>query len=171
MKAPIRHGGAAFLLGLALAVSPARGGDVGRSQAAVVDSSVATGSVIASQKNPELAGALSVFLPGLGHIYAGESVKGAVLGGLFVAGIGAVIGSDIGSTHTSIRAGGWMSVSLVGAVYLFALIDAPFAARRANARAGDPHAHILRFESGRATVTVDVALSDRGAGALLTISL
>ena len=89
----------------------------------------------ASPRNPELAGAISIFLPGMGHVYAGERTKGFVLTGLFVAGIGAVIASDIGQTHESIRGGGWLSVGFLSAVYLYALIDAPFAAERENERA------------------------------------
>ena len=87
-----------------------------------------------SARNPELAGALSVFVPGMGHVYAGETTKGWVLTGLFVGGIGAVAASDIGTTHDSIKAGGWLSVTALTAIYLYALIDAPFAAIRYNER-------------------------------------
>ena len=88
----------------------------------------------APARNPELAGALSLFLPGMGHVYAGETTKGWVLMGLFVGSIGAVTAADIGTTHDSIRAGGWLSVTALATVYLYALIDAPFAAIRYNER-------------------------------------
>jgi hypothetical protein len=91
-------------------------------------------AAVPGRKNPELAGAISVLLPGMGHIYAGETTKGWVLTGMFVAGIGAVAASDIGTTHDAIKAGGWLSVTAVTAVYLYALIDAPFAAIRQNER-------------------------------------
>jgi TM2 domain-containing membrane protein YozV len=95
--------------------------------------------VAAGGKNPEIAGTLSVLLPGLGHIYAGEPVKGAVLTGLFGAAIGAAVAVDIGDTPGSIKPAGWLSVIAIGGVYAYALIDAPFAAQRENERSYGDH--------------------------------
>jgi hypothetical protein len=170
MKAPIFHSVIVLFIAVALAPPLAPGGEALHESAARADSGLTVQPSPVDRKNPELAGAFSVILPGLGHVYAGETVKGGVLGGLFIAGIGAVIGSDIGATHTSIRAGGWASVCFVGAVYLYALIDAPFAARRENARPEESHTHFLRFDSSRTAVTIDLALSARGPGALLVIT-
>jgi hypothetical protein len=170
MKASVMQSLIALLLAVALVSPPASGGEALRASAARADSGLTAQPSPVERRNPELAGAFSVILPGLGHIYAGETVKGGVLGGLFVAGIGAVIGSDIGATHNSISAGGWASVCFVGAVYLYALIDAPFAARRENARAEESHTHLLRFDARQAAVTIDLALSARGPGALLVIT-
>jgi len=131
-----------------------------------------TVGVHAADKNPRLAGALSVFVPGLGHIYAGETAKGGVLTGLFVAGIAAVISADIGDTHASIRPGGWAAVALVGGVYLYSLIDAPFAAERANDRQpGGGDAHLLRIETGGRVLTIDAGLDAQGAAAVIRLSL
>lgn len=115
------------------------------------------------EKDPRLAGALSVFVPGLGQMYAGETVKGVVLTGLFVGGIVAVIGADIGQTNASITPGGWSAVALVGGVYLYALIDAPFAAHRANA--GREESGLLRFRAKGIAVAFDAGLRRGGAGA------
>lgn len=136
------------------------------------DSLTVSAGVHAADKNPRLAGALSVFVPGLGHIYAGETVKGGVLTGLFVAGIAAVIGADIGETHASIKPGGWAAVAFVGGVYLYSLIDAPFAAERANDRqpgGGDPH--LLRIETGGRVLTIDAGFDAQGAAAVISLSL
>jgi len=121
-------------------------------------------------KNPELAGALSVFVPGLGHIYAGETVKGCVLTGLFVTSIGLVIGADIGPTHDSITPWGWASVAFLGGVYLYSLIDAPFAAIRTNERSGD-RAHLIRLNAGSTTITLDAGIAPRGACAAIRVTL
>jgi hypothetical protein len=67
-------------------------------------------------------------------MYAGETVKGAVLTSLFVGGVVAVATANIGLTHDSIRPGGWAAVIVVVSSYLYALIDAPFAAARWNDR-------------------------------------
>jgi len=106
--------------------------------------------------NPELAGAISIFLPGMGHVYAGERTKGFVLTGLFAAGIGAVIASDIGQTHDSIRGGGWLSVGFLAAVYCYALIDAPFAAKRESERMAAGHAHLIPLGSSGGGIGVDL---------------
>jgi TM2 domain-containing membrane protein YozV len=110
-------------------------------------------------KNPELAGALSVFLPGLGHIYAGETLKGSILTGLFGVAIGTTIAANIGSTHDSIRPQGWASVAFVSAVYLYALIDAPFAANRANAALRSSGAHLLSIPTTMGVLTMDAGIS------------
>lgn len=95
------------------------------------------------EKDPRLAGAFSIFVPGLGHMYAGETLKGGVLSGLFIGSIVAVIGADIGKTNASITPGAWGAITLLGGVYLYSLIDSPYAAHRANATPAD--AHLLRF--------------------------
>jgi hypothetical protein len=82
--------------------------------------------------NPRLAGAISVFLPGAGQMYAGETVKGAILSSAFVGGVVGVATANIGRTHDSIRPGGWAAVIVVASSYLYALVDAPFAAARWN---------------------------------------
>lgn len=117
------------------------------------------------QKDPRLAGALSVFLPGLGHMYAGETLKGSVLSGIFVGSIVAVIGADIGQTNASITPAAWGAITLLGGVYLYALIDAPFAAHRAHARAGE--AHMMRFRTDGVTVVVDAGVLLRGPAAVI----
>jgi len=85
------------------------------------------------------AGTLSVLLPGLRHIYAGEPVKGADLTSLFGAAIGAAVAVDIGDTPGSLKPAGWLSVIAIGGVYAYALIDAPFAAQRENERSHRDH--------------------------------
>ena len=123
-----------------------------------------------SKKNPELAGTLSVFLPGLGHMYAGETVKGSVLTGLFGVAIGTVISSHIGSTHDSIRPGGWASAAFVSAVYVYALIDAPFAAGRTNEAQSASHAHLLNIQAGTGLLCVDAITTGGGFGVAVSYS-
>jgi hypothetical protein len=113
-------------------------------------------STPAAEKDPRLAGALSIFLPGLGQMYAGETVKGAVLSGLFVGSIVAVIGADIGETNGSIKPGGWSALALLGGVYLYALIDAPFAAHRANAR--DAQGALLHLRAAGIDLALDAGV-------------
>jgi len=84
--------------------------------------------------NPRLAGAISVFLPGVGQMYAGETVKGVILSSLFAGGVVAAATANIGLTHDSIRPGGWAAVIVVASSYLYALIDAPLAAARWNGK-------------------------------------
>lgn len=131
------------------------------------DSSGAFREIPASsdRKDPRLAGALSVFVPGLGHMYAGETLKGAVLSGIFVGSIVAVIGADIGQTNASITPAAWGAITLLGGVYLYALIDAPFAAHRANARNGQTH--LIRFRAEGATLVVDAGVLLRGPAAVI----
>jgi TM2 domain-containing membrane protein YozV len=117
------------------------------------------------QKDPRLAGALSVFVPGLGHLYAGETLKGTVLSGIFVGSIVAVIGADIGQTNASITPAAWGAITLLGGVYLYALIDAPFAADRANARGSE--AHLMRIRADGTTVVVDAGVLLRGPAAVI----
>jgi hypothetical protein len=123
-----------------------------------------------SKKNPELAGTLSVFLPGLGHMYAGETVKGTVLTGLFGVAIGTVIASNIGSTHDSIRPGGWASVVFVSAVYVYALIDAPFAAGRINEARSSSHAHLLNIPAGTGLFSMDAIATGSRFGLAVSYS-
>jgi peptidoglycan/LPS O-acetylase OafA/YrhL len=84
--------------------------------------------------SPMLAGTLSVFLPGSGQMYAGETVKGVVLSTLWVGGIVSIATANIGSTHDSIRPGGWAAVIVTASTFIYAMIDAPFAANRWNDR-------------------------------------
>jgi TM2 domain-containing membrane protein YozV len=123
-----------------------------------------------SRKNPELAGTLSVFLPGLGHMYAGETVKGSVLTGLFGVAIGTVIASQIGSTHDSIRPRGWASVVFVSAVYVYALIDAPFAAGRTNEAQSSSHAHLLNIPAGTGLLSMDAIATGGRFGVTVSYS-
>jgi hypothetical protein len=124
---------------------------------------------LVSLRNPELAGALSLFAPGLGHVYAGETVKGIVLAGLFVSSIGAVIAADIGDTHDSVKPGGWAAVTLLGGVYLYSLIDAPFAASRMNesSHAGS----VLTMPVGSSVLTFRAGMQPLGVFASLSMRL
>jgi hypothetical protein len=132
------------------------------------DSAAATSgaSSPAAEKDPRLAGALSIFLPGLGQMYAGETVKGAVLSGLFVGSIVAVIGADIGETNGSIKPGGWSAIALLGGVYLYALIDAPFAAHRANAR--DAQGGLLHLQAAGIDLALDAGVCPGGIALRVT---
>jgi hypothetical protein len=98
-------------------------------------------------------------------MYAGETLKGTVLAGVFAGSIIAVIGADIGQTNASITPAAWGAITLLGGVYLYALIDAPFAAHRANARRGE--AHLMRFRTDGATLVVDAGVLLRGPAAVI----
>jgi hypothetical protein len=150
----IRRRGGLAVLALAGVLFFARSGEA----QVHADSSAGEGrmSSPAAEKDPRLAGALSIFLPGLGQMYAGETVKGAVLSGLFVGSIVAVSGADIGETNGSITPGGWSAIALLGGVYLYALIDAPFAAHRANAR--DAQGGLLHLRAAGIDLALDAGV-------------
>jgi len=99
-------------------------------------------------KNPSTARAIAFFAPGGGHLYAGETAKGLFLlaasAGAATAGFltSDVYGWDYtcqtsncmdpnaGPNHTKL----YIGLGVAGAVWLYSLIDAPNAARRANQR-------------------------------------
>lgn len=104
----------------------------------------ATAQPTRSAKSPAVATALSVVIPGGGQIYAGEPAKG----GLILVGSGVALATGIvvakrdpyfgcpdpcwefDTTPILIGAG------VAGAIWLYGVLDAPGAARRANQRNG-----------------------------------
>ena len=73
--------------------------------------------------NPRLATALSILVPGLGNVYAGEPVRGLVHFAAFTGSIGLTLSAHIGESHDSVKPFGWFAVGTVAASYLWGVID------------------------------------------------
>ncbi len=103
-------------------------------------------------KDPSRARLFSIFIPGSGHLYAGESGKGAaLLIGSGVALVGGVVLSDFEQDYDFTCASGncidpdayapnytplFIGAGIAGALWLYSLLDSSPAAHRANARNG-----------------------------------
>ena len=83
------------------------------------------------QKDPSAATVFAIVLPGGGHIYAGETTKGLVMLGTATA--APVAGSLLGRESTVPR---WTGSLVAIGIWIYSLVDAAPAARRANARNG-----------------------------------
>ena len=94
----------------------------------------AADSAAAKHRSPLIAGFLGV-LPGVGHVYAGETGRGLTVAGVWF-GSGMVMFSGADRVVTSVAA----VVNI--ATYVFSIADAALAAERFNARhgGGTPHA-------------------------------
>jgi TM2 domain-containing membrane protein YozV len=114
-------------------------------------------------KNPELAMALSVLVPGLGQVYNGEVLKGAAVMAGFLGSIAGCIAVGIGGTHDSIGTKGWIGVGMVATSYLWGVIDAPLSATRIDRErsGGTPHS-LLEFHTGDHAIAFTAGIS-RGA--------
>ena len=117
----------------------------------------------AQDKNPSTATTLSLVLPGGGQFYSGEPVKGAVIaagvmGGLAYASTAipklAEDGADRGY-YTKHGTTLGIGLGVAGAFWLYGVVDAPNAARRANRRA---QVAVMPRLDGGATVALRVAL-------------
>src|SRR5262245_59845006 len=93
-------------------------------------STVQTSTVERTGRNPWVAVALAMMAPGLGHIYAGEIVKGLVyfFGGLLF--VPAVALAVLLPASWAVLAGLLLTVAAVLAIYLYSTIDAYRVARR-----------------------------------------
>ena len=96
----------------------------------------------AEYKNPGIATAIAVAVPGGGHMYAGETAKG--LGTLFVSVAAVSVGALYSDCYTPREGGGtrcnyvplYIGLGVHGGNWLLSLLDAGNAARRHNRRAG-----------------------------------
>ena len=123
-------------------------------------------------KNPELAGALSVLVPGLGQIYNGEQVKGAIIMAAFLGSIGVCVAADIGGTPGSISTLGWIGVGMVGTSYLWGIIDAPVAAHRINKEMlGGTSQSVLEIQVGGYSLSLRAGMTRYGAVACVAIRM
>ena len=101
-------------------------------------------------RDPRTAQTLGIFIPGAGHIYAGEKLRGFGLGGAAVVGIASgivflehrdcrLVAIDVESCDeaatTVNRINGITQLAVGVAAWVIAAIDAPRAAERANAQA------------------------------------
>ena len=94
----------------------------------LVFASVAADSAAAKRRDPLIAGFLGV-LPGVGHVYAGETGRGLAVAGVWL-GSGLVMFGGADRAVTSVAA----VVNI--ATYVFSIADAALAAERFNARHG-----------------------------------
>lgn len=87
-------------------------------------------------KDPDLAMALSVPLPGAGHIYAGEHAAG--FGYLSVAALAPILGFAVSGCYDGDRECRpgflWGGLAVAGLTWIAALVDAPMSVARANER-------------------------------------
>jgi hypothetical protein len=108
----------------------------------------------AARRDPFVASAIAVVIPGGGHYYAGELRRAAAVGTVFTAGF-LLVGSSWRASDdcrapdcdpTGIERRGRVGMTLIAGAYLFSLVDASLAARRQNrvrATAGAPAASII----------------------------
>jgi hypothetical protein len=91
-------------------------------------------TVKVNDKSPWLAFFLSYFLPGMGQIYNGETGKGILFAGGFVAGAGlAVLGAgDSEHSSSTNKPIFYTGLAMAAISYLWSLIDAPVSASRIN---------------------------------------
>ena len=106
--------------------------------------SVGLAQPVASEKSPTAATALSVVIPGAGQIYSGETAKGA----LILVGTSAALATGVVAVKREPYFGCpdpcWefdttpilVGAGIAGAIWLYGVLDAPGAARRANQRNG-----------------------------------
>jgi TM2 domain-containing membrane protein YozV len=123
-------------------------------------------------KNPRLAGAFSVLVPGLGQIYNGELLKGAVIMAGFLGGIAVCITADIGDTNDEIGTLGWFGVGMVGTSYLWGVIDAPLSANRINqqnASRGMPS--LLEIHAGAYSISFKAGVAPHGISACVRLGV
>jgi hypothetical protein len=95
--------------------------------------------------SPGTARILSVFLPGAGHIYAGEGVKGVEMLGFYAGALTLALATNPGTweekdedslfdiaepTPTSTKVIFWTSAAAAGITWLYGVIDAPKAVKR-----------------------------------------
>jgi TM2 domain-containing membrane protein YozV len=123
-------------------------------------------------KNPELAGALSVLVPGLGQVYNGETVKGiSVLTG-FLGGIAVCIAAKIGDTNDSIGASGWLGVGMIGTAYLWGIIDAPLSANRINREnATRGMGPLIEIHAGAYSISLKTGITPHGISACVRLGV
>ena len=101
-------------------------------------------------RDPHTAQTLGSFIPGAGHIYAGEKLRGVGLGAAALIGIASgitfvnknncrLVTFDVESCDGSVSSlnqiNGITQIAVGVAAWVFGAIDAPRAARRANERA------------------------------------
>ncbi|OZC04363.1 hypothetical protein [Rubricoccus marinus] len=124
---------------------------------------LASGAAAQSPKEPVRAQLYSFMAPGGGQFYAGETVKGAVLLAGAVVGL-AVAATEIDDLTRNVPDRGYytthgtrfgVGLGTAGVLWLYGIIDAPNAARRANRRS---QLTVLPRPDGGATVALRVGL-------------
>jgi TM2 domain-containing membrane protein YozV len=123
-------------------------------------------------KNPELATALSVLVPGLGQVYNGEPVKGAVIMAGFLGSIAVCIAANIGDTNDSIGTKGWIGVGMVATSYLWGVIDAPISAQRINReRSNRTTQSLLEIRAGACSISLTTGMAPGGISACVRLGI
>ena len=148
------------------------------------------GQVRVKKKEPWLAFALSLVMPGTGQFYNDQYTKGTVQVSAFAAGAGLVfLGVRDNYKAHQTRADGsvhypWIdpegnnkTMALPGGIlwacaHVWSVIDAPLSAIRINEQSQQPdpaYGHLLEFDGGRATLGVDPVVWPDVSGARLTL--
>ena len=146
------------------------------------------GQVRVKKKEPWLAFALSLVMPGTGQFYNDQYKKGVVQLGAFAAGAGLVfLGVRDNYKAHQTRADGsvhypWIdpegnnkTIALPGGIlwacaHLWSVIDAPLSAIRINEQSQQPYyGHLLEFDGDRITLGVDPVVWPDVSGARLTL--
>lgn len=94
-----------------------------------------------ARKEPVVACALSIFLPGLGQFYNGQYAKGALMLGAFIAGalfmLVAYVGDIMESNHDeAIHPQGTLGALIFFGTWIWSVIDAPISASKINRKNG-----------------------------------
>jgi len=84
-----------------------------------------------STKSPWLAFFLSVPISGLGQLYNGDYLKATIQGAIFIGGVSLLSGCGEGCGSGG---GAGIVLGVVGATWLWSIIDAPISANRNNSR-------------------------------------
>ena len=89
-------------------------------------------------RDPSVAIAFATYIPGAGHIYAGEMLKGSslLLASAGVAVVGFILSAKAIKNEKSGLAPGLGSVAIGFGIYFYSLYDAGKAAQRTNAKNG-----------------------------------
>lgn len=133
------------------------------------------------EKSPFLASMLSLFIPGLGQHYNGQTVKAIIQEVFFLGGITLVLcgkeywdacipGEEISGETSSYNELHYIGLGISTASFLWSLIDAPISANKINKKRRDQSfGHFINIDNGRFCVGIDAGNLGRGVGAQLTL--
>ena len=143
-----------------------------------IDKIVRGGRIGAKQKNPWLAGGMSV-IPGAGQFYNGQYKKGVYFFCFSILGIAYIrsgfeddyenrLGHTVDPDDDNLNAGIGLIIWLGS--HVTSVLDAFDSAKRINQQSQKPYyGHLLEFDGNRATLGIDPVVRRNGSGARLTL--